>query len=236
MDTSDKKDCPDDGQAARGQPCLQVAIAEASYDFKLIDVGNSKLTGQQLLEVAGFESVQEYLLFQLWDDGSLKERQLNEAIELGGKEINRFILFKSDRSFRVEIDGRRFEWGAATLSGLIAKQLVGADPTCTGIWFNRSDDSEVLIKNADTVDLTGDSVERLRTGPIFTLVIEGEEFQWSAPTITAEQIAKLGGWDLSKGVQEVDLATNEVRTLEPDELIELKSSKTFAKKIGWQRG
>ncbi len=213
-----------------------VAVAKADFDFQAFKVADPKPTGRQLLEVAGFRPAEEHLLFQLLQDGALEERRLEETVELRKKGAERFIAFRSDRSFRVEIDQRRFEWGATQLTGLTAKRMVGADPSCTGVWLERRDGPDLFIKDSDIVKLTAAGVEKLRTGPSFALSIEGKEFQWSEPTISTEQIAQLGGWDPSQGVQQIDLDTNEARTLKLDEIVDLRKIKTFAKKIGWQRG
>ena len=69
----------------------------------------------------------------------------------------------------------------------------------------------------------------------YTLMIEGEEFPWHQDTITTEQIATLGGWDMSQGVIEVDKDNNE-RTLTPNEVIEIKPGQGFGKKHIWKRG
>ena len=74
-----------------------------------------------------------------------------------------------------------------------------------------------------------------RTNPYF-VNIEGEVFPWDSPTITTEEIIELGGWDPTLGAQEIDLKTNEARTLKPGEVVELKPGKGFAKKIEWRRG
>ena len=223
--------------AQNRQHRFPLAVAKADFDFRqTLEVDDSKVTGRQLLEAAGFRPPEEHLLFQVLDDGALEERRLDELIELDEKGANRFIAFRSDRSFRVEIDERRFEWGAAELTGLIAKKIVGADSACVGIWLQRRSSPDLFIADADVVKLSMEGVEKLHTGPVFLLRIEGKEFQWPEPVITTAQIATLGGWDPSLGVQQIDLATNEARTLKPDEVVDLKDSKTFAKKIGWQRG
>ncbi|WP_405232051.1 multiubiquitin domain-containing protein [Lentisalinibacter salinarum] len=72
-------------------------------------------------------------------------------------------------------------------------------------------------------------------GPKYFLNIEGAEYQWDEPTITTEQIAEVGGWDVSQGVIEVDKDNNE-RTLSPGEVVELKPGKGFGKKHKWKRG
>jgi len=72
-------------------------------------------------------------------------------------------------------------------------------------------------------------------GPKYFLDIEGKEIPWDQDTITTEQIADLGGWDISQGVIEVDKDNNE-RTLAPGEVIEIKPGHGFGKKHKWKRG
>lgn len=72
-------------------------------------------------------------------------------------------------------------------------------------------------------------------GPKYFLNIEGEEIPWDQDTITTEQIAELGRWDISQGVIEVDQHNNE-RPLAPGEVIEVKPGHGFGKKHRWKRG
>jgi Multiubiquitin len=72
-------------------------------------------------------------------------------------------------------------------------------------------------------------------GPKYFVDIEGQEIPWDQDTITTEQIAELGGWDVSQGVIEVDNDNNE-RTLAPGEVIEIKPGHGFGKKHKWKRG
>jgi hypothetical protein len=72
-------------------------------------------------------------------------------------------------------------------------------------------------------------------GPKYVLVIEGKEYDWEFDTISARDIARIGGWDVSQGVVEIDKDNNE-RTLTPDEVVELKPGQGFGKKHRWKRG
>lgn len=72
-------------------------------------------------------------------------------------------------------------------------------------------------------------------GPKYHLDIEGTQHEWGAPTITTEQIAQLGGWDISQGVVLID-ADNVERTLTPGEVVELKPGQGFSKKVRFKRG
>lgn len=71
--------------------------------------------------------------------------------------------------------------------------------------------------------------------PSFELNIEGKNFHWSHPTITAEEIAHLGGWDPAQGVIMVDRENNE-QALNPGERIEIKPGLGFGKRVRWKRG
>ena len=72
--------------------------------------------------------------------------------------------------------------------------------------------------------------------PKFFLDVEGEITAWDEDTITTEQIADLGGWDVSLGVILIDLKDNTERTLQPGETVELKPGMGFSKKIRFKRG
>ena len=69
----------------------------------------------------------------------------------------------------------------------------------------------------------------------YVLVIEGKELAWNEETITAAQIAQLGGWDPAQGVIEID-KDNVERTVDPAEIITLKPGAAFGKKHRWKRG
>ena len=73
-------------------------------------------------------------------------------------------------------------------------------------------------------------------GPKYYLDIEGEEKPWDKDTITTEEIAALGEWDVSLGVILIDKKDNTERTLNPGEVVELKPGMGFSKKVRCKRG
>jgi hypothetical protein len=77
--------------------------------------------------------------------------------------------------------------------------------------------------------------DRGNKGPKYFVDIEGTVYPWPKETITTEEIATLGSWDLSQGVIEIDKDNNE-RTLQPGEVVELKPGHGFSKKVRWKRG
>ena len=79
------------------------------------------------------------------------------------------------------------------------------------------------------------SDQRTAQEPKFTLDIEGALKPWDEDTITTEQIAELGGWDVSLGVLLIDQDNNE-RTLQAGEVVKLEPGLGFSKKVRFRRG
>jgi hypothetical protein len=77
--------------------------------------------------------------------------------------------------------------------------------------------------------------ETSRETPGILLSIEGRTFPWDRDTITTAEIIRLGGWDASQGVIEVDEHQNE-RTLAVDDVIRIEPGKEYGKRHRWKRG
>lgn len=122
------------------------------------------VTGAQILQKAGLFPTDDHLLFQELNDGQLEEIRPDESVDLrnGGRE--QFITFKSDRSFRFVLDGRKFEWGLPFITGLQLKRLAGVDPNSYGVWLSQRVGDDRLIGNKEKVDLQSDGTERFFTG------------------------------------------------------------------------
>jgi hypothetical protein len=67
------------------------------------------------------------------------------------------------------------------------------------------------------------------------ILLEGTPIQLKKDTVTAEEIAVLGGWSVSEGVLLIDDDNNE-RRLSVDEVIVVETGMTFAKKVKFKRG
>ncbi len=70
----------------------------------------------------------------------------------------------------------------------------------------------------------------------FEVDIEGALKPWDKDTISTEEVAALGGWDVSEGVVLIDLEDGTERNLKPGEVIKLRPGIGFSKKIRFQRG
>jgi hypothetical protein len=152
-----------------GSPGYEVIINDAAHRFR-----DPIVTGQQILEAVRLFPTDEHLSFQCLSDGQLEEIRLDESVDLRREGLERFITFKSDRSFRFTLDGRRFEWGLPFITGLQLKKLAGVDPATYGVWLAQRVGDDRLIGNTEQVNLEAQGVERFFTGIDTTTEGSGE--------------------------------------------------------------
>lgn len=149
----------DDKSAQAGHRKFEVGINNETYVFK-----DPLVTGEQILQEVRLFPTDEHLVFQLLNGGQLEELRLDESVDLRDAGREKFITFRSDRSFRFTLDGRRFEWGLPLITGLQLKRLAGVDSNSYGVWLAQRVGDDRLIGNSEQVDLTADGVERFFTG------------------------------------------------------------------------
>ena len=73
-------------------------------------------------------------------------------------------------------------------------------------------------------------------GPKYEVNIEGQLFEWENSTITVPELRELGHLPTDLPVLLINLKTNEQRTLDEDEIVELKPGMGFSKKTIFKRG
>jgi len=129
-------------------------------DEKPYIVNDPVITGLQLLDLVDRRPADEYLIFQVLQGGQLEEIRLDETTDLRKPGLERFITFQSDRSFRLVIDGRRFEWGRPLINGLELKQLAGVDPATYGIWLEVRGAEDRAIADNELQESNGSSQAR----------------------------------------------------------------------------
>lgn len=133
------------------------------------------VTGTQLLNAAKKRPMDEYLLFQRLKDGQFEEIRLEESVDLTLPGLERFITFRSGESFRLTVDGRRFEWGAPEITGRRLKMFADVDPDGFDVWLEiRGQEADVIIADKETIRLDTPGIERFYTAEIsITIVVNG---------------------------------------------------------------
>jgi len=137
------------------------------------------LTGRRILELAGKRPSEEYIVYFIGPGNVLEDLGLERTVDIRERGVERFLTFRGDRSFRFELNGKREDWGAGTISEETLRKIagVGADYR---VCLEREGESRRALARGEFVDLTVPGVERFHTERelIVTVVNEdnGDEF------------------------------------------------------------
>ena len=155
----DLEECAREGRMPRAGHRFRVRVG----DDRLV-VTDPVITGRQLLDEAGKRPVEEFLIFLKLRNGLLEDIRLDETVDLRKAGVEKFLTFKSDRSFRFELDGRRFEWGASLITGRTLKKLAGVNLEKYGVWREVHGNEDPPVGDDECVDLSEEGLERFFTG------------------------------------------------------------------------
>lgn len=122
------------------------------------------ITGQQLLDMAGKRPSDQFLVYQLLQSGQMESLRPDEIVDLRQSGIEKFLTFESDRTFFFTLDGRKFEWPAAVITGRKLKDLAQVDPTTYEVWQEVRGAADRAIGDQELVSLEPKGTERFFTG------------------------------------------------------------------------
>lgn len=111
-----------DERAARADN-YHIKVAGEDLEFRDLHLNDPKPLGRQILAAAGAHPVEEYSLFAIRPDGDFEDVRLDEMFDLRGRGAERFVVFRTDRDFKFEIDGKHLLWGKPVISGTVLRRL-----------------------------------------------------------------------------------------------------------------
>jgi len=171
---------------------FHVQIGNDRLEFRDAVIEDPVPTGRQILELAGALPTREHVVFQVLQSGLLEELRGDETTDLRNGGAERFIVFKSDRTFRFELDDRRFDWGAAEISGIVLKKLAGVDPGTYSAWLDVPQGGDRKIADDAATSLAGGKTEKFYTSRNqITLIVNLKEKSWGDRRISYEQVTLL---------------------------------------------
>jgi hypothetical protein len=142
--------------------------ATSVFSFRINEASHQSpdpiLTGQQLLDMAGKSPSDQFLVYQLLRSGQMEGLRPDETVDLRQSGVEKFLTFESDRSFYFTLDGRKFEWPAAVITGRKLKDLAQVDPTTYEVWQEVRGENDRTIGDQEVVSLEPKGTERFFTG------------------------------------------------------------------------
>ena len=137
-------------------------------------IQDPELSGRQVLEIAGKRPIDEFIVFWLGKNNVLQDLPPDKTVHLHRNEVERFLTFRSDRSYRFDVDSKREDWGASTISEETIRWLAGAGDD-SRVWLERKGETDRLIERREFVELTGPGIERFRTERVLKITVVNED-------------------------------------------------------------
>ncbi len=212
---------------------VKTAAIVIPIDGQNYEIDDVTPTGRQLRDDAGLSPASAFILILIEGRGA-RSIGLDEMVDLRTLTNPLFRSFENDRIYTCTLNERGFEWGDEAISD-VELRTFGEIPSEHELLLDS--DGDRVIEPGTNVRLKREGVERIisRKPKKFKICVEGDFLPWPKGTITTEEIAEIGGWDVSIGVIEVDEDQNE-RTLKPGEIIKLRPGLSYGKKLCFKRG
>ncbi|ABF10230.1 conserved hypothetical protein [Cupriavidus metallidurans CH34] len=163
-------------------------------NFIKIEIDDPVPLGRQVLTAAGMHGDDNYSLFNILESGDFEDVRLDEQIDLRRPGAERFIAFKSDRNFKLTVNGSQVVWGRPTISGADLYALSKpADGEAVFMVVSGGEDRQ--IEREDDVDLAAPGVERFENAPKrhpkVVIIVNGTKEELPAPLVTFDQLVAL---------------------------------------------
>ena len=138
---------------------IQIAGQDLQFSITEVPPDLGFPTGGAIAKLSGADDPLDCIVIQWLRNGDLETLRLDEQVRPDDSESPRFIVFRGTATYFFEIDGRRFEWGAARIRGDVLKMLIGVDPIQFGVWQESDKDEDLKIANDNFAYLKPDGRE-----------------------------------------------------------------------------
>jgi len=179
---------------AQRRPRYEILVAQASTAFQSVTLDDPVPLGRQILAAFDLRPEGDYALFNILQSGDFEDVRLDEQVDLRRPGAERFIAFKSDRDFKLTVNGSQVVWGLPEISGtdlyILAKP---SQDEAVFLVIRGGEDKQ--IDPSDKVDLTEAGVEHFEVAPKrhakIVIIVNGREEEVPSHHVTFEQLVAL---------------------------------------------
>lgn len=193
-------DFDDVGEAVRENRPLKatngyrIVVAIDDINFQQAFVSDPVPTGRQILSAVGLDDRDEITLCAILPSGDFEDIRLNETFDLRGREVERFIAFRTDREFKLTLDDRQLKWGRSTIEANVLYVLSGIGPE-QAVFLEVRGGTDRIIEPDELLDLTDPGIEHFITAkrPVqgYTITINSLDESVPNKQVTFEQVVQL---------------------------------------------
>ena len=171
-----------------------IQVAVDGLDFKNHRLTDPEPSGRQIIELAGLNPDGDVGLAVILSNGDFEDVRLDERVNLRASGRERFVAFRTDRDFKLRIDGREITWGKPVISGQVLHQLAQPDDG-QSVFLEVKGGTDRLVEVDDMIDLDEPGIERFLTAPTpvqsIEIVINARPYTVDGNTITFAEVVAL---------------------------------------------
>ena len=207
---------------------FRVLVADAGLHAREIRIADPEPTGRQILSEAGFDPAGDYVLIQRLRRAT-RSVSLDELVELRHDSAEAFVAFETDRLYTFTVDERGYEWGAATIAGVVLRELAEVPADEVLVLQREGEDRE--LDQADQLTLSDAGTEHLRTGKrLITVSIDCVDKEIPRGSYITEQLIDLLGVQPGYLLNVVG-PDGQLVTLQPGNALRVKKGMKFISQV-----
>ena len=173
---------------------FRILFALENLDFRQVSVSDPVPTGRQILAGAGLDEREDFSLFAILASGDFEDVRLDEPFDLRGRGAERFVAFRTDRDFKLTLDGRQLTWGKPVISGAVLYTLAGVGVDLA-IFLEVPGGEDCLVEMTDVLDLSESGIEHFITAPKpasgYDIIVNARKETVPEKRVTFEQVVRL---------------------------------------------
>jgi hypothetical protein len=172
----------------------RIQFALDGLNFRPVEIADPVPLGRQILVAAGLDDRGNYSLFAILPSGDFEDVRLNEPFDLRGRGVEQFVVFHTDRDFKLTLDDRQITWGKPTIKGSDLYQLANVGNE-QAVFLEIRGGTDKLIEPGEIIDLNAPGIERFITASRPTheieIIVNARPKLVPGPNVTFEQIVEL---------------------------------------------
>ena len=204
-----------------------IDIFDEHFHRKEVSIEDDRVTGRQIAEAAGYNSIDELIVLQQLQNGALEEIRSEELVNLKHAGVERFFVIEADVTYRFILDGLKLEWPRSHINAETLRRLARKDDSFDVV-YQLDDAPDRKLDEDEFVNLSGHGTECFKTkqGSKLVTVFYGEiSFELPKGAYTTEQLADL--FNVEAGYL-LDLVVDcKLVQLKPGEQVRLKTDMHF---------
>ena len=176
-----------------------IEVAGTDLAFRQVSVFDSTPTGSQILGYCNLSPREDYLVLQWLPSGDMEELRPDETIALADFSPARFVIAKSDRSFRFVLNDRSLVWPERAIK-VDRLRILGAIDEADRLFLRRDEEEDRKLQDGEDLSLAGNGVEKVYSRhESWKLNVQGVVIRSPTPTIVVRAALDEAGFDPNQG-------------------------------------